>query len=69
MTAILASTVRQFDTLADAHVAAAAAHDADAVAGRVYLASLPFGYAGIRADGCADLLETGIRGGQSVVFA
>lgn len=68
MTAILASTItREFSSLAEAHAAAAAQYEADSVV--YFVAAMPFGYVGITADGRADLLETGIRCGQPVVFA
>lgn len=69
MTAILIRTIRNFDSLAEAKAQAAKAFEADEIAGRSFLGSLPFGVVAVRADGRADLLEQGIRGAEPVVFA
>ena len=69
MLPIFTVTVREFDSLAALKAEAAVRFAEDAVAGRVVIGSLPFGFVGVREDGRADLLDTGIRCGQPVVFA
>lgn len=58
MAAVLVSTLRSFDGLAEVVEAAAQAHEADAVAGTVYFGRTAFGVVAVNAEGQATLADT-----------
>ena len=58
MAAVLVSTLRSFDGLAEVVAAAQLAHEADAVAGPVYFGRTEFGVVAVTEAGVATLADT-----------
>lgn len=68
MAAVLVSSVPAFDTLTSVVSAAAAAFDADAVAGVEFFGRVSFGVVAVNEAGAARLCETMARGAGVVIL-